>query len=184
MSEQWESLTKKYAQAFLNLYSSQLSDQIIEKTAACQLFFNEHKNIHGYLILSTVSFAEKSALLGKICAAFSLPSPFNQLSLVLARQGRIDLFPLILQKIILGYRAEKDIHYFTIATSHPIGEHEKSELVCFIEKKVARKIIVDFIVDSSLICGIKIKSDTLAWERSIAKQLKNIKLEALQQVQI
>lgn len=184
MSEQWESFTKKYAQAFLNLYNDQLSAAVIGNLVACENFLTTHKNAGAYLSLSSIALEKKTALLKEICASFNLPTAFDKLSHVLLKNGHIEVLPKVLQKIISGNRLQKNIINFTVSLSHALGDQEKKSLVSFIKKNVSQEIMVDFIIDPSLICGIKIKSNTLLWERSIAKQLKTIKLDALQRVQL
>lgn len=184
MLEHWESLTQKYAKAFFNLYGKQFSDATIEKVAACKAFLEQHKSLDAFLLLSAINRTEKLALLEKIFAAFTLPSVLINLGETLLDHRRIDLLPQILQKIIREYQISKNILNFTVYTSHTIDDSAQKSLISFIQNKVPQKIAVNFSIDPTLICGVKIKSDTLQWERSIAKQLKIIKLDALQQVQL
>ncbi len=184
MLEHWESLTKKYALAFINLYGKQLSDKNIDNVIACKHYIEGHKNIDAFLLLSTIQLEQKTELFKNLFAFFDLPQSFNNLVLTLLEHRRIELLSKILQKIAREYQAQKNIINFTVHTSHTINDQEKKELTTFIQKKVPKNIIVEFALDPALICGIKIKSDMLQWERSIAKQLKIIKLDALQQVQL
>jgi ATP synthase F1 delta subunit len=184
MLERWESLIKKYAQAFIHLYGNQLSDVIVDNITACSTFLEKHKNIDIFMLLSVIPRTEKIALLEKVYDSFKLPSGFLNLGHTLLEHRRIDLLTKILQKIIHEYQAQKNIINFTVYTSHTINDKAQKALISFIQKKVPQKIVVNFSMDSTLICGVKIKSDMLQWERSIAKQLKITKLEALQQVQL
>ncbi len=184
MLERWESLTKKYARAFFNLYGKQLTDAIIDNVIACKVLLEDNKKIEAFLLLSSVPLEKKTALFQELFNAFKLPIVFNNLAKCLLEQRRIDLLGKILQKIADEYLAQKNIINFTVHTSHAISDQDKENLTSFIQKKVPQDIVVNFFLDITLICGIKIKSDMLQWERSIAKQLKNIKLDALQQVQL
>jgi ATP synthase F1 delta subunit len=184
MLEQCESLTQKYAQAFFNLYEKKLSDAVIDQIIVCANFLHQKQAFDAFLLLSIISQTEKINVLSKMCDSFCLPSEFLNLCRTLLDHRRIDLLSQILKKIACVYKEQKNVVNFTIYTSHDIDEDEKKTLISFIKNKNKKTIIADFLVDSTLICGIKIKSSTLQWERSIAKQLKNIKLDALQQVQL
>ena len=184
MLEQCESLTKKYAQAFLNLYQKKLSDAIIDRIIVCANFLHQKQDFYAVFLLSIISQTEKINMLSKMCDSFCLPPEFLNLCRTLLDHRRIDLLSQILKKIACVYKEQKNVINFTIYTSHDIDEGEKKILISFIKSKSKKNIIADFLVDAALICGIKIKSSTLQWERSIAKQLKNIKLDALQQVQL
>lgn len=183
MLERWESLTKKYAQAYLNLYGSTLTNDMINKLEAFEQFIRHHKRMYAFMCLTGIPVANKKEILNKITMHFKVPTNIEKLIETLLLHRRIDLLAPILKKIVQGYKKQQNVTTFKVSTSHPIGQKEKEIIQNFIQNSIKKSTLaLEFYHDVSLISGIKIQSDSLLWERSVAKQLKLIKREALQQV--
>lgn len=184
MLESYESLTAKYAIAFFKLYKKDITRDVIERVRTCYAFLSHNKHIQAFLMLSNVMREEKIALFKKMFDHLGLPDVFLHLVKVLIEHRRIELVGLILKKIDEAFgRAEKSIP-FVVSSSHPLSVVEQRQMSDFVKTHVAQAQIIAWDVDVSLICGVRVKSATHIWERSVRKQLRCVKLKALQQVQL
>lgn len=177
-------LAKKYARAFLNVYPQECTPQLLQKVEAFIAFLTATPLYLTMLSLPSIELSQKQSVVAQTVATFHLQPCTQSLLFLLLQQKRIELLPKILQKILFLAKQERDEESFTITSSHPLTGEEKNTVINFIKKHILKKIITTFTTDTSLISGIQIKSDTLLWERSIAKQLRNIKQMVLRQEEL
>ncbi|KKQ48455.1 MAG: ATP synthase subunit delta [candidate division TM6 bacterium GW2011_GWF2_38_10] len=184
MLESYESLTAKYAIAFFKLYKKDLTRDIIKQLQTCYAFLSHNKHIKAFLMLSTVMREEKIALFKTMFAHLGLPNIFLHLVKVLIEHRRIELVGSILKKIDEAFGRAENIMPFVVSSSHNLSLAEQNEMSDFVRRHIAQAQIVAWDVNRSLICGVRVKSATHMWERSVRKQLRCVKLEALQRVQL
>ncbi len=183
MLEQLDLLAHKYACAYSRLYSDEFNDAYVSSLLALGLFLKKNSLFCVYLELPTISDDAKKQALVKMIGFFRLSQAMNHLCVTLLHHRRIDLLGQIIKKIIKYYYDQRQQEVFTVTTSHSTGLIEQEHILLFIQGMMpGKKIAINFVVNASLICGIKIKSDTLLWERSIAKKLKDTQCMVLQQI--
>ena len=174
-------IAKKYALAFLNVYFQELSAEYSKKLTALKKFVKQNKIFYATLILPALPLTTKQNLLKKILNALGLGNPTFILIFVLLNHGRIELLEKVLTQILFNYKKGLNVQHFTINSSHNLTASEKQKLIKFTNNLSPTKTEINFELAPQLISGIKIKSETLLWERSIAKQLRNIKKSILRQ---
>lgn len=183
MLEQLDLLAHKYACAYSRLYNHELDDVYISNLLALGHFLKKNSLFCVYLELPTISDDLKKQALSKMTNYFHLSQAMHHLCAILLQHKRIDLLGQIVKKIIKYYYNQRQQEVFTVTTSHLIKLVEQEQVLLFIQGMMpGKKITINFGVNASLICGIKIKSDTLLWERSIAKKLKDTQCMVLQQI--
>jgi F0F1-type ATP synthase delta subunit len=178
MQEQIESLARKYAQAYLHVYEQSCAKHHIDNLARFERFLKTHAFFFACLSIPTIKEAEKLIALKKTIDFFKLPDGFYTLCSMLLHRKRLDILCVIIKKIISYYQQQRNIMQFVVATSHDVAEQEKEFIQKFIKKWAQVTPVIKYVRDSSLLCGIKIKSETLLWERSLAKKLRMIQYRA------
>lgn len=181
MLTQIESVAKKYALAYLNLYMDELTDKMVDDLAKLKKFLYKNKNLYAYLSIPKLSLETKLSFIDRLCNAFHLAQGENRLLRLLIEQKRIDLLDATLKKIIEEYHIKKGVVLLNIYTSHEINEPQKVILNDFIHNLIKQKIEIKFFINKNLINGIRIKSSTLMWEHSVRKHIKKFKNNLFQQ---
>ncbi|HSW73982.1 MAG TPA: F0F1 ATP synthase subunit delta [Candidatus Limnocylindria bacterium] len=172
-------LAHKYAQAFINIYGNQLQEKDAQALAALSGYLHDHHIIVFYLGLSLIPLDAKqkatALLLADISCAPAVTSLFN----LLFKDARITIVPQILHDIVTLYYQCNGIVPFVITTSHAISSQALATIADFIAQRVGRRITFTSKVDPSLIAGVRALSETLLWDYSLRKQLKNVSLSLI-----
>lgn len=164
-------IAKKYAQAFINIFSQELDPQTIAKLEELVSFLDARQRVLFYMHLAFIPEATIKKTLYTILYNYHLDKPVTSLIDILITHKRIYLFPSVISNIISLYKENNNILDFTIASSHELSEMQLEELRMFLERKTGKTIYYKTLLDKRLIAGIKMYSDTLYWEHSIRKQL-------------
>ena len=175
-------IANKYAISFLNLFFFQISDELIEKLIKLEKFLKKNRLFYIYLRIPSLSYLIKQKALNRLCHAFELDKPIARLIFLLLDQGRIEILDKVLGKIVVFYRRRKNIELFNVISSHPLSDDEKMKVTKFIKHVSSGEILANFIEDKNLIAGLRIQSSSFLWERSIAKQLRDVKRFIFKQV--
>lgn len=184
MLELYEALTQKYARAFCRVYQQDLSEEVIKRVEQCYHVLSEHKQLDAFLMLTHIAREKKMSLLHQLLRYVQLPASFEKLAQVLLEHRRIEFFAHILKKIQQVYQEAQHIVSFSVSSSSDIETQDRTALTAFIQRQIPHAYIAEWLVDESLICGIRLQSKTQVMERSIRKQLKSIELKALERVQL
>ncbi|MCK4650798.1 F0F1 ATP synthase subunit delta [Candidatus Babeliales bacterium] len=175
-------IAKKYAIAFLNLYFDRISDKDIETICSLVQFLKLNKKLCIFLCIPSLSESVKKKVLIRVAEKFDLFEPLKKMMFVLLIHKRIEILEKVLEQVIIYYRERKCIKLFKITTSHLLSKSQKNDVVIFVEDMVKGKIVTKFFVNSKLICGFRIQSKNFLWERSISKQLGDVKKSIFKQV--
>ncbi|MBD3273378.1 hypothetical protein GF385_03465 [Candidatus Dependentiae bacterium] len=182
MELQTSLISKKYAAAFLNVFSDKISDENLEKWISLEKFLKKNKLFYVYLQVPTISYFTKKKALLRIAQALKLEKPITKMMFLLLDHGRIEILHQVLNKIILLYRRKINTKLFKVTTSHDITFEEKEKIINFIKSISNGGVLAEFEKDEKLICGLRIQSLTFLWERSIEKQLRSVKRSVFKQV--
>lgn len=175
MNIQKFNLAQKYAIAFLNLFIDSIKPDQIE--AVEKSIQDLHENYHYFVLLAIPLVPEevKRESLKKIFKQHSLPDVFDHLIDVILKDHQLLLTSDILEQIKKEYYARTGTVVFNVESTYALDEKEQSLIKNFLIKNVAHKhIILHQKINSSLIAGLRMYSDTLLWEYSIEKQLRSI----------
>lgn len=175
-------IARNYAQAFLNVFFEQLSADYITRLERVEKFLKNNRFFFIYLKIPSLSLERKKEILDKFVNFFGLNAPIKKLIFMLLEQGRIDFLDDIIEKIIQLYRFKKNIQFFKVSTSNSLTDQEKERVIKFVKSLASGEVVSKFIVDPKLITGIRIQSDSLLWERSVSKQLRDVKRSIFKQV--
>jgi len=174
-------IAKKYARAFLRAYPETDSVDFLQALKHFSNLVEKNTMLQATLSLPSLSAEEKLKLIKLVVKESSLTQSIENLLLTLVQHHRIELLAPVLKKIIFLAKQQRKEKHFTVTSSCPLSKTEKLTVENFILESTEGQIATDFICDKALISGIRIKSDTLFWERSIAKHLSDVKHALLRQ---
>lgn len=167
-------IATRYAQAFLNLFS--LTDSDLENMEQAIDFLKQHPEIFTFLKIPLLDpQIKRDALEESVIEKFELPKSFEKMVEVLIAKKRSELLLLVLEQIRTLYQEQHDIQMFQISSSSELTDTQKKVLEDYLSDATHATIETAYDVDTHLIAGIRMQSDELQWEYSIAKQLKKIR---------
>jgi len=172
-------IAKKYASAFLNVYGKHFSPSLVEKLGAFKNFVTTNHLYQTTLNIPSLPKKTKKLIIDHVSTKLSLPDFVTLLVVLLLKDKRIDLLGEILKKILFLHDQRESKHHFVVASSHELSEQERNKVISFIKLQIENKVKTSFAIDKSLISGIRITGNTLRWERSIAKQLRDTEQKLL-----
>ena len=169
-------LARRYAQAFLNVYGHELVPEVRERLQHLHRFLSAHSSILFFLTIPTIDDEVKKQGLAFLCEKFELPHCVKKSMFLLLASKRALLLEQMLGFIDVLYNKEHAISSFVIRSAHPLSSSHKEVLVGFLKAQTGHDIVHNYVLDKSLIAGIRMCSDTHLWEHSIARQLREIQL--------
>jgi F-type H+-transporting ATPase subunit delta len=175
-------IAKRYAVAFLNIYFDQIDDDEIMFIVRMESFLKQNKMFYVYLRIPTISESVKKKALLKIFKEFCVKKPLEKLCFLLLEDGRIEILDMVLNQVVQCYRQRKGVTSFKITTSHDLSKDEKEKVILFVRYLAKNEVIAKFFVDEKIIAGLRIQSKNFLWERSVSKQLRDVKKTIFKQV--
>lgn len=175
-------VAKKYAKAFLNIYFDAIVPETIETFIRLAAFFKRKKGVLYYLTVPRLDDAQRQQLLARFFADCMAIPAVQRLASVLLQQHRIELLPMVLERVVDEYRIRNSIMLFEVSSSHVLDEEQRGRIIAFLAKKTGARVSVSFSVDDTLICGVRMQSKTFMFEQSVADELKKIEQALLQRV--
>jgi ATP synthase F1 delta subunit len=167
-------LAYKYANAFLNVYRDRLNDGDIKSIATMRQFLSKHPRLLFLLQVPSIKKTMKEKWLGSFCQHFNVSASFKNLITLLLSHRRVFLLPAILKAIIDSYQKRHHIEHITIKSSIPLPLSYRHDVESFIKRHIKGIHYYHYEVDPTLIAGIRIQSDTILWEYSMNKRLRDI----------
>lgn len=168
-------IAKKYATAFLNLYIDELTEHDILTISNLSDFLLNNRQFYVYLGIPSVSYLIKQKALNRVAQELNLCKPLKKLMFVVLDHGRIDILDKILKQIDDCYKIKKNIETFVISSSHEITDVEKDKILKFVKNETKSTVDAKFLIDKNLISGLRISSYKFLWERSISKQIRDVR---------
>ncbi len=168
-------LAKKYAQAFLDTHGHLITHDVVQAVKEAALFLAKRNDSLFFLRLSVINEDTKKSMLLEIARLFGLQEPLAPLLDLLARHNRAFLLKEVLEQMYILYNERMNIMEFNVEGVYPLNENELLNIRQFLEAKTGKKIILNPVIDASLVAGLSIKSTTLMWEFSVRKQLDQLK---------
>ena len=165
-------IERKYARAFMNLFGNTLTMPVLEKFDDIIQFINNNKKHFFYLKVSAVDNNTKRAFfinLFKQHGAYS--NGIDKLIDLLIHDKRLILIAGILHEICNIYMENNGIAEWHVASAHELPQAEKDIIMQFLSRKTHAHIVPTYLIDSTLIAGLRLQSDIYLWEHSVKSQL-------------
>lgn len=165
----------RYAKAWINAHSQELSKIDIDQFShTIDLLKTASKKL-AVLDLHPLAKEQQIRASEIIMKHFSLPGILNGLVRLLVCHRKAQLIARVFLQIKKILTHQTKIASFAVSTSHALQKSDQEHIIEFIKKSLNLKTIsAAFMLDDSLICGIKITNEEVVFEQSIAKQLRDI----------
>lgn len=167
-------LAKRYARAFLNVFSEKISFEDIQNIEKLADFFHLHRQAFFYIKLSCIKASIKQEILNKLFERFKLHGLLTPLLDLLIKHKRLALITMTLPIISTLYKADHAIVDWTINSSQQLSADQLTTLQKFIESKTDQDVHFNFHLDKNLIAGIKAYSKDMLLEHSVEETLRKI----------
>lgn len=167
-------IVSKYAHAYIHVSGDLLTQHEILQCQKAADFLNTHGRALFLLKVPVIPYEVKREALMEITARFTLPKSIQALIDLLLKHKRAFLLADILDEISTIYAKKKSIHTFRVTSSAELTARERGDIESFLADRVQGTIIYTYVVDKKLIAGIRLQSETLLWEHSIDKQLREV----------
>jgi F0F1-type ATP synthase delta subunit len=171
-------LVHTYAQAFVTIFYDSITTNEYHAMQTAHEALTKNYRLISLLQVSFLNHQElKTKCLEQLIHQFKLPKSLYTLGKLLINDERMYLFPFILKKITLLYEKQMNIMTMHVSCSHNITEQTRTKFILLLHSATHFDIKPIFLIDKSLIAGIRAQSKTLLWEHSIKKMLKSIKAQ-------
>ena len=172
-----EQLALRYAQAYLAVYQSALSDDDCTSLQAAARMIQTNKRLLFFLRLPIIKKAVKETFVQQLISMYALPQSLKKLGALLIAHDRLCLLPTVLNDIVSWYRRTHAIYHFTIASSHALPSLATATIEQFLSRLLpAATIKATTTIDAALIAGIRLQSDRYRWEYSVRKKCNALRL--------
>jgi F-type H+-transporting ATPase subunit delta len=174
-------IARKYATAFMKVNGDHLTSGELSSFKDFGAFVHAHPLFLVTLDMPSIPHSFKLDAIKQIIAEQKVCSCITKLLYLLLHHNRIKLLDTVISEIRALYKRTQNIQKFIVASSHSLSEEEQKKIDSFIAQNIDATTTTQFVVDKNLICGLKMKSINLLWERSIAKKLRDVKKSMLGQ---
>jgi len=172
-------IAKKYASAYLHVFGHQHTYQDFCSMWRAAQFLSEHHSLLFYLSLSMIHESDKKRFIDLFFEKFHLFDSLKQLFYLLLKNKHIFLAANTLRDIYGLYKKQHNISDLHIVSSSDLSEEKIEEIKNFFMKLSGQHVEVRYSVNPALIAGIRLQTEALLWECSIAQQLRKIKQELI-----
>jgi F-type H+-transporting ATPase subunit delta len=173
-------LAKLYARAYLATVADVITIDDFHALELFKKFLGDNKELFSLLAIPIVAANKKIELVRSLSLACGVKIDLGPLVALLIEDRRTKLLQEVIKYSAILYKRDNNIQSFTIASSHALSDAACAVIKNFLERETGSSVVYTRDVDPSLIAGIRLHSDTLVWEYSIDKQLRELRLMLVQ----
>lgn len=167
-----QTLSKKYATAFLNVSTFDMHDYT--RVLIVHKLLRERREIlsllHAQLHVNEAVEQFLNIAFGECHSYVYLKKMVH----LLFHHRRIILLPQVLEWIAALYVERQQILFFVVASSSVLDADMQHTVVKYLERLSTKKVFAEFVIDERLLLGIRARTDALLWEYSAKRQLAQI----------
>lgn len=171
-------LSRRYAQAFLNVFYPLPQLAPLESYQKLLALFHAKPAIIGLIANCPCPQPCYNELEDFLIKKFDLSHIEKKLFHRLLLDHKINLLGAILEHIVEIEHKRRGELLCTIELSHQLPEENITTIISSFETMTDLKIIPKIVIKPSLICGIRMYSKTISYERSIKKNLNDAEIAA------
>ncbi len=168
-------ISSEYAKAlFMLALEKECSKEYKEALETVSGVFDENPVYKDFLSTFAIPLEER---LGALEDAFSKVIPRDVLSFlkILCEKKRIEEFTECAEQYMAMYDEMEKISKATVTSAVELTEEEKASLKEKLEKQSGHKMVIEYIVNESIIGGLIVEADGKIMDSSLKKHLKEIK---------
>lgn len=165
-------LADRYAIAFLNTVQEPLSVTVCESIARVIAYYKRMHELLLFLQLSLFSKYDKEEALARVRRWYKIPDLFATIDLLLLEEHRIFLLPLVYERIITHAHKRAGRIVCSVTTATELSQVYRKKVFACIEQRSLQIPLITWIIDPTLIAGIKIQTAEWLWEDSLDGRLK------------
>lgn len=168
-------VAKRYAEAlFQHAQEQSKAEQLISELNIVKEVFSKDEQVLKFLNHPRVAFAEKVALIDKAFESCD-QTILNTLKLLVERH-RINQVEAIIDQYIQFYNEANGIAQATVYSVRELTDAEKAELENAFKNKLNKnEIVIENVVDPSVIGGVRIRVGNTIYDGSISGKLHRFK---------
>jgi F-type H+-transporting ATPase subunit delta len=172
-------IAKKYAYAYINIFGDQHTFEDFCSMWRASQFLSEHHSLLFYLSLPMICDTDKIRFIDIFFEKFHLFDSLKQLFYLLLKNKHIFLATDTLRDIYGLYKIKNNISDLQLISSSDLSEDKIEDIKKFFTKLSGQRVVVRYSVNPALIAGIRLQTETLLWDYSIAQQLRKLKQELI-----
>ena len=166
-------LARKYATAFLNLFIDEIGIKDFCAIVSVDHFLKSAPEISSFFKFSGMNETKKEVI-DRIFQEFKLTPVLKRLTELLLRHQRLFLLQSILHCIKQLYKERRGIMEFSIQSSPVLTKEQITTIKNFLSAKTGCHILYEYKENKNLIAGVRVQSDNVLWERSVARRLVEV----------
>lgn len=162
---------KRYAKQFLSAVDLKEVPPGIERLSAVSNLMNKDKSLRNLMISPVFSRDESGGVISYLSGKLGMSDTASKYLLFLMESGAIGALPEIIEAIQSRYFEIKKRSKALVTTPAEIGKDYATQLSGSLKQITGRDIDLEFIVDPSLLGGVRIKVGSTMYDSSIKGQL-------------
>jgi F-type H+-transporting ATPase subunit delta len=166
-----ERLSHLYADAFLNVFFDSLPEDILERLYVLQERMKTDEQFQIVSSLPGFKAAKKEFFLKLFNSASLDLEPFNKLIDLLLSQRRSFLLQEIIAAIVQEFKKRARLLDCTIRSAQPLDSEEQKRILEHASHILGYTILPTWIIDPSLIAGIRFETAEYMYDHSIRHKL-------------
>jgi ATP synthase F1 delta subunit len=160
----------------MNLFGDALTLPLLKNFDSITQFMHANRKHFFYLKVSAIDNRTKRDFFINLFKQYGAYSHgIDKLIDLLIHDKRLILIADILHEICAIYMKNNGIAEWRITSTHELTQPEKDILMQFLSRKTHDHIIPTYLIDSTLIAGLRLHSSTYLWEHSVKAQLNALK---------
>ena len=174
-------VARKYARAFLKVFSAQIKKDDFARLESISAILERKKGLVLFLRLGIIPPAIKAETVIQLLHENHLFFPWDILIHALLKHKRIVILTLVFAYIKRFYFEMIDTLIWHVSSSVPLDLESQKTIEEFLIAKTNKKSECSYHIDKKLIAGVRMQTDTLLWEYSIAKKLRKAHVFLIEQ---
>lgn len=167
-------LAERYATALFDVTNAKgNTNEVLETLEALKMSLEQNKDILEVLGTPLISDTEKEGVL-KSAVGSGLNEELSTFFALLTKNNRLSEIPSIVTALQDRVASERGVESGTVRSATELTDAEKTNVKNLIEKKLSKKVTLEFAVDPKMIGGIEAKVGSYIFEDSIKTHMQKL----------
>jgi len=178
-------LASRYAKSLMDIAVEQNAvEPIYQDMLSMQQIFDGNRDLVA-MVHSPIITTDKKQSIFKSIVGGKVNTITEQFINLICDKKREYFLPEIVTSFIAQYKVSHQINTVKLTTAHPLDENTKATILANIQHQLVGKIIdLQINIDEKLIGGFVLESNNTLFDASIARDLKDIQKQFLQNIYV